>query len=293
MEQYNNYWKLYKEEIPSCGCFYDPKAVIRVRPMNVQEVKYLSTLCSQNATDIINEIVQKCTLFEHMEFDDLLLADREYIAFWLRANSFQQNNGYTLNLKCEKCGTDYTHTTQLAEFPTVLFDSNKPKHRTVLLPDCNVTLQLKYPTVKELRRKSNDIEIQNFMRHLDLDTNDNVLLENFLSNLSALDYSVLKNNIDDMFIGFDRKLAVPCSTCGHIHHYQIELNDEGLFGAINIGDILDIILRICKYTHYQIPENQPWWEVEVMQTNVNHMMEEEERQMNKNDGKVTMTKSQL
>lgn len=293
MEQYNNYWKLYKDEIPSKGYFYDENAVIRVRPMNVQEVKYLSTLCASNATDIINEIINKCIILENLKFEDLLLADREYIAFWLRANSFQQNNGYNLTLKCEKCGENYQHTIQLAEFPTVLVDDNKLAINTVHLQDCGITLKLKYPTIKDLSRKSNDSEIQNFMRYLDVDTNDNVLLEKFLNTLSALDYSILKNNIEDMFIGFERKLSIPCSNCGHIHKYQIDLTDEGLFGVINIGDILDIILRICKYTHYQIPENQPWWEVEVMQFNVNKMIEEEQQQMNKNDGKVTMTKDML
>ena len=94
MELYNNYWKLIKEEIPSKGYFYKPDSVIKIRPLNVQEVKYLSTLCPQNATDVINEIVQKCIILENIQFDELLLADREYLIFWLRANSFSINNGY-------------------------------------------------------------------------------------------------------------------------------------------------------------------------------------------------------
>lgn len=293
MELYNNYWKLIKDEIPSRGCFYNSDAVIKIRPLNVQEVKYLSTLSPQNATDIINEIISKCIILENLNFDDILLADREYMAFWLRANSFQQNNGYSLGLKCENCGHEYKHEVQLADFPTVLYDTNKPKNKEIVLPDCNIKLYLKYPTIKELKRTSNDNEIQNFMRHLDIDTNDNVLLERFLSNLSAMDYSVLKNNIDDMFIGFARQISVPCPSCGKLHHYSIELNDTGLFGTINIGDVLEIILRICKYTNYQIPETQPWWEVEVMQISVNKMQEEEERLLNKNNDRITLNKSQL
>ena len=107
MELYNNYWKLIKEEIPSMGYVYKPDSVIKIRPLNVQEVKYLSTLCPQNATDVINEIIQKCIILENIQFDELLLADREYLIFWLRANSFSINNGYELHLKCDKCGEQF------------------------------------------------------------------------------------------------------------------------------------------------------------------------------------------
>lgn len=293
MELYNNYWKLIKDEIPSRGCFYNADAVIKIRPLNVQEVKYLSTLSPQNATDIINEIISKCVILENLKFEDILLADREYMAFWLRANSFQQNNGYSLSLKCEHCGKEYKHEVQLADFPTILYNEELQKPREILLPDCNIKLFLKHPTIKELKRTSTDNEIQTFMRYLDIDTNDNMLLERFLCNLSAIDYSVLKNNINEMFIGFERQLSIQCPDCGKIHHYTIELYDNGLFGSINIGDVLEIILRICKYTNYQIPETQPWWEVEVMQVSVNKMQEEEERLMNKNNDRMTLTRSQM
>lgn len=291
MELYNNYWKLIKEEIPSKGKFYSPNAVIKIRPLNVQEVKYLSTLNPQNATDVINEIVEKCTIFKNMEFEDLLLADREYLIFWLRANSFQKNNGYELNLICDKCGENYQQSIHLAEFPVELYDDKKAE-RDILLPDCGLNVRLKHPTMKDLSRTNEDPVIENFMRHLDIGAT-NEQLEMLLTHLSAMDYSILKNNVDEMFIGFSRKVASVCPKCGDVKYYNIELTDNGLFGIVNIGDVLETILRICKYTNYQIPESAPWWEVETQQVIVNKMIEEEKQEMDRHDGKTTINRADL
>ena len=130
------------------------------------------------------------------------------------------------------------------------------------------------------------------MRYMDIEA-PNKTLETFLNGLSALDYSILKNNVDDMFIGFDRKITTYCPKCGEAYTYKIEITDSGLFGKVNVGDVLDMILRICKYTNYQIPETQPWWEVEIMHQNVTKMIEEEKQQMEKDDGKITMSRASL
>ena len=292
MELYNNYWKLIKEEIPSMGYFYKPDSVIKIRPLYGPDGKYLSTLCPQNATDVINEIIQKCIILENIQFDELLLADREYLIFWLRANSFSINNGYELHLKCDKCGEQFNKEVQLAEFPTILLDENKAMDRIIDLPDCNLQVRLRQPRIKDLKKVSNDYIIELFMRYMDIDA-PNKTLETFLNGLSALDYSILKNNVDDMFIGFDRKITTYCPKCGEAYTYKIEITDSGLFGKVNVGDVLDMILRICKYTNYQIPETQPWWEVEIMHQNVTKMIEEEKQQMEKDDGKITMSRASL
>ena len=108
-----------------------------------------------------------------------------------------------------------------------------------------------------------------------------------------MDYNILKNNVDEMFIGFSRKVASVCPKCGDVKYYNIELTDNGLFGIVNIGDVLETILRICKYTNYQIPESAPWWEVETQQVIVNKMIEEEKQEMDRHDGKTTINRADL
>lgn len=291
MELYNNYWKLVKDEIPSRGVFYDKSSYIKIRPLNVQEIKYLSTLNEFNSTDVINEIIEKCCIFKNMVFEDLLLADREYLIFWLRANSFQANNGYELNLICDNCNEKYQQHIRLGEFPVIRYDESKDT-RQITLTDCGLTIKLRHPTIKDLNRCSQDPEIERIMRFLDFGAS-NEQLELLISNLSALDYTILKNNVDEMFIGFSRVISSACPVCGAIKHYHIELTDSGLFGTVEIGDVLETILRICKYTNYQVPDTAPWWEVETQQKIVNKMQQEEKAEFDKQNGKTTLNKSDL
>ena len=81
------------------GKLYPQGTVIKIRPLNVQEIKYLATINEENATDIINEILEKCLLLKGIEFDDIYLGDRTYFAFWVRINSFTKNSGYDINIK--------------------------------------------------------------------------------------------------------------------------------------------------------------------------------------------------
>lgn len=291
MELYNNYWKLVKDEIPSRGMFYQDSAIIKIRPLNVQEIKYLSTLNEMNSTDVINEILEKCCIFKNMVFEDLLLADREYLIFWLRANSFQNNNGYELNLVCDNCLENYRQHITLAEFPVERYDETKGE-RTVTLQDCGLSIKLRHPTIKDLKRTASDPEIEKIMRFLELEAS-NEQLELIIGNLSALDYSILKNNVDEMFIGFSRIISSVCPVCGAIKHYNIELTDSGLFGIVDIGEVLETILRICKYTNYQVPDTAPWWEVETQQQIVNKMQQEEKAEFDKQNGKTTINRSDL
>lgn len=291
MELYNNYWKLVKDEIPSRGIFYDKSSYIKIRPLNVQEIKYLSTLNEFNSTDVINEIIEKCCIFKNMVFEDLLLADREYLIFWLRANSFQANNGYELNLICDNCNEKYQQHIRLGEFPVIRYDETKDT-RQITLTDCGLSIKLRHPTIKDLNRCSQDPEIERIMRFLDFGAS-NEQLELLISNLSALDYTILKNNVDEMFIGFSRVISSACPVCGAIKHYHIELTDSGLFGTVEIGDVLETILRICKYTNYQVPDTAPWWEVETQQKIVNKMQQEEKAEFDKQNGKTTLNKSDL
>lgn len=43
-QTYNNYWKLDLKELPTMGKLYPEGTVIKIRPLNVQEIKYLATI---------------------------------------------------------------------------------------------------------------------------------------------------------------------------------------------------------------------------------------------------------
>ena len=290
-QTYNNYWKLDLKELPTMGKLYPEGTVIKIRPLNVQEIKYLATICEENATDIINEILEKCVLLKNIEFEDIFLGDRTYLAFWVRINSFTKNSGYDINIKeCDKCKNPYTTNIKLTDFEEKYITEDPQE---IDLPDAGITLKLKYPTIRDLEVKCEDKEVEKIIRHIDVADKNVVILEQFIKGLSALDYSIMKNTIDKMEIGFSNQVTIYCPLCGQPHTYTIEYTDMGLLGSVNIFEILEMTLRIAKSMNYQIMDYMPWMEVEILQEAANKIDEEERKQMEKDNGKITMNRNNI
>lgn len=290
-QTYNNYWKLDLKELPTMGKLYPEGTIIKIRPLNVQEIKYLSTICEQNATDIINEILEKCVLLKGIEFEDIFLGDRIYLAFWLRINSFTKNSGYDVNIKeCDKCKNSYTTNIKLTDFEEKYITEDPQE---IYLPDAGISLKLKYPTIRDLDIKCEDKEVEKFIRHMDVADKNIIILEQFIRGLSALDYSIMKNSIDKMEIGFGNQVTIYCPLCGQPHTYTIEYTDMGLLGTVNIFEILEMTLRISKSMNYQIMDDMPWMEVEILQEAANKIDEEEKKQLEKDNGKITINRNNL
>ena len=290
-QTYNNYWKLDLKELPTMGKLYPEGTVIKIRPLNVQEIKYLATICEENATDIINEILEKCVLLKNIEFEDIFLGDRTYLAFWVRINSFTKNSGYDINIKeCDKCKNPYTTNIKLTDFEEKYITEDPQE---IDLPDAGITLKLKYPTIRDLEVKCEDKEVEKIIRHIDVADKNVVILEQFIRGLSALDYSIMKNTIDKMEIGFSNQVTIYCPLCGQPHTYTIEYTDMGLLGSVNIFEILEMTLRIAKSMNYQIMDYMPWMEVEILQEAANKIDEEERKQMEKDNGKITMNRNNI
>lgn len=290
-QTYNNYWKLDLKELPTMGKLYPEGTIIKIRPLNVQEIKYLATICEENATDIINEILEKCVLLKNIEFEDIFLGDRTYLAFWVRINSFTKNSGYDINIKeCDKCKNPYTTNIKLTDFEEKYITEDPQE---IDLPDAGITLKLKYPTIRDLEVKCEDKEVEKFIRHIDVADKNVVILEQFIRGLSALDYSIMKNAIDKMEIGFSNQVTIYCPLCGQPHTYTIEYTDMGLLGSVNIFEILEMTLRIAKSMNYQIMDDMPWMEVEILQEAANKIDEEERKQMEKDNGKITMNRNNI
>lgn len=290
-QTYNNYWKLDLTELPTMGKLYPKDTVIKIRPLNVQEIKYLASISEYNATDIVNEILEKCLLLKGIEFEDIFLGDRTYLVFWIRINSFSKNSGYDVNIKeCEKCKNPYTTNIKLTDFEEKYITEDP---QIIFLPDSNIELKLKYPTIRDLDVKCEDKEVEKFIRHLDVADKNVSILEQYIKNLSALDYSIIKNAIDKMEIGFSNQVTIYCPLCGQPHTYIIEYSDMGLLGSVNIFEVLEMTLRISKSMNYQIREDMPWMEVEILQEAANKIDEEEKKQLEKDDGKITMNRANM
>ena len=118
MMQCFNFLEIDLSELPSRGLLYDKNAKVRGRFLTIRDVKLLALITEDNATKIINEIIRKCFEFENLSVDDLYLCDRQYLAFWLRANSFVKQNGYKIEIKkCKTCNSGFSSNCSIILIP--------------------------------------------------------------------------------------------------------------------------------------------------------------------------------
>jgi len=280
-----NYWKIEFNDLPSLGQYYSLDTEIRIRTMTVQDVKYLATFNKSNATTITNELLNRCLKLKHLKFEDILLADREYLLFWLRTNTFIRSSGYQIKIpECPTCKNSIEQEVKLNSFKT---DYIKSKADMCFLDGLNITIPLKQPTIKDL----NDARLVENDEFLDLalyiDT-DNSLEDKarFIMNLQGMDFVNLKYTIDNMKCGMHKTIQIKCPVCGEITDVKLIVADENMFTHTSIKEILELITRIAKYANLQITDDWPWMEVEIEQEIVNKMIQDENAETQKEINKA-------
>lgn len=281
----HNWWKIELDELPTKGIFYNKNTIIKVRALTVLEVKFLSTLVPQNATSVCNEILNKCLCLDNIKLENILLPDREYLIFWIRLNSFTQSNGYDINIgACKHCNKAFTQKVGLGQFDVDYIKSYKNQ---VYLPDLNITLDLAVPKFNDSLNNITD-EVTGLALWIDsVNTFEDKV--NFIENMSALDFVELKNTLDDCRCGINHNVQVECPHCHGLNQVKIILNDDSLFGTVNMMSILETISRIAKYAHLQITNDWAWPEVEAEQIIINNMINEENEA---NQKEIAKAKSQ-
>jgi hypothetical protein len=282
-----NFWQLDLNEFPSRGRLYPKNAKIRARSMSVLEVKYLATLSPQNATDICNELLEKCTILENIKYEDLLLSDREFIIFWIRLNSFISSNGFTITIpECLGCHKKIEYTIKLMDLEFQYLD--KPFVNKIYLPDLDFKLPLRMPRYNDSKIPVHD-DIDEVCLWIDT---DNTMEEKyrFVSNLTANDFIILKTHVDNNYCGVKKLITIECPECHMPHNVKIEIDDQNLFSNVDLMQILETITRIAKYSNLQITNDWSWVEVEVEQQIINKMITEENEA---NQKEIAKAKSQM
>lgn len=282
-----NFWQIDLNELPSKGVLYSKNAKIKARSMTVLEVKYLASLREENATDICNELIEKCTILENLKYEELVLADREFIIFWIRLNSFINGNGFNVIIpSCSGCKSRIEHIIKLVDLEFVYLDH--PFVNKVFLPDLGITLPIKMPRYNDSIYEIND-DIDELCLYIDT---ANTMEEkySFISNLTANDFMILKAHIADNYCGVKKDFTISCPKCGKTHNVKIEISDKNLFSKVDLLQILETITRIAKYSNLQITNEWAWVEVEAEQQIINKMIEEENEANNK---EIAKAKSQM
>lgn len=88
--------------LPSKGKLYNKEAKIYARALKILEIKQLTNMDEENYGFIIDNVLQRTTILHNLDYQDMLIADKLFIIFWQRANTYQ-GDGFSIDFACSKC----------------------------------------------------------------------------------------------------------------------------------------------------------------------------------------------
>lgn len=275
-----NFWSIELDRLPSKGRYYSRKGRIGIRPLTVGNLKYLATANPSTVTGMLNNVLEDCLKLENIKFDELYKADRDFLLFWIRTNSFVSSNGYNIDIKCPHCNrpisqfmkldnlsiTDIDDTTyQTWESPTgLLIHPFSPKVNDFLyeLEDKSLETILNYTNVRELCPK--DTNLTWWVMHQDAEFYARALA---IANAGKF--------------GVNSLTELHCNHCGNPVYINIDLSDSNIFTNISLPEILKIQIQVSKYCGFQISDDTSYTEVEIMLEVIKDMIQKEEQEMEK------------
>lgn len=219
----SNYWEI--KGLPSGGRLYPEGTKILGRPLKVIEIKKISSLTAESAEYVINDILKRT--IRGIDIDKLYVADKLFLIFWLRANSYKDSS-YVVNFVCNKCEKESSYHFNLNNLTVQYLSDEYDATKDTTLPTGN-KIKIKFLTIgdtnkverfKEINRGALgeiDDELLSLAASIsEINGQEKGLLEkyNFVLNMSPEDFSYIISYIDKFGMGVKPELNVTCSICG-------------------------------------------------------------------------------
>lgn len=220
----SNYW--FIDTLPTKYRLYPEGTKIEARPLKVIEVKKLSSMNESNADYIINDILRRT--IRGIKIDNIYLADKLYIIFWLRNNTFRDSS-YVVDFRCPKCDKDSKYHFELnnlkVDYLKEDYDPNKEINLKsgdkLKLRYLKIFDELAFERFKEINGELFD-EIDDQLLGLSqmINTVNGKPIEDMLERykyvleLDPQDFSYISTYIDKYSIGVDPIMNVECQLCG-------------------------------------------------------------------------------
>jgi len=221
-----NYWEI--TDLPSKYRLYPKGTSLQARPLKVIEIKKLSSLNENNADYVLNDIIKRTV--KGIDVGDILIADKLYIIFWLRANTFR-DSGYVVNFHCQKCEMKSSFHFKLNNLQVQYLSDEYEIDKELSLNNQD-KIQLKFLTIsdqnyldryKEMNAKAfgdieADDEILGLANMLMVNNKEMTLIQkyNYICELSGEDYSTIMTYVEKFGMGIEPIMNVTCDSCGGI-----------------------------------------------------------------------------
>ena len=219
-----NYYKV--EGLPSGGKFYPEGTEIYGRPLKVLEVKQLSSINEENADNIINSVLKKA--IKGINVDDILIADKLYIMFWLRSNTYKESC-YTMKYNCNTCKQDAQFEFLLEHLGIRSIDKAfTPEKLTFEMKGNKDRISFSFPVIKQERIADEFKTNATYITNVDSDIvglcvliktingEQSTMLDkyNYITTLNPMDYAYLISYINKWSFGINPFVNVTCEHCG-------------------------------------------------------------------------------
>ncbi len=282
-----NYIEVDKEFFPTRCKNYSPNAKIEVRMLTVGDAKLLAMIDENNSSQILYTILQRCTRLTNLKLDDLYLADRDYLLFYLRSCSFlKTDEAFKFKIKaCESCKQPATFDINLSDLQLDTLDEFERQFKVF----DNIII-IRPPKIRDVQYKLKDAELSRLLTYTNLVEvfgSVQAAITNVLQ-LDAKSYVLLNNYVSAMKCGIREELQVTCPNCGHELLLKWNFNELDLLGTIDIRILLKSILSIAKYTNYQVTDDLLYIEYQMMDQIVAQMMTEENKAYEKANGNILL-----
>lgn len=286
-----NYWNIDINELPSRGKEYPKDSYFRLRPLTVGNCKYLSTLNPNNpemVTRMLNEIFRSC-VDTNVEFERIVYADRDYMMYWIRVNSFISSSGYELTIKCPICGKSIHKDLRLNDLDIKYYDDCKFHTVNLTVGDKDIIVNPNIPLVGETRARASDPVVEDILNYTNIKDYipANADPEWYVTRLAAMDFAELKTLAEKSKFGMISIVELKCDDCGGNLRVDVDLKDTNMFGRISLYEILKIQVQVSKYCGLQITDDWSYTDVELVQEVVKEFVEAEKAEYEKQKGNAS------
>lgn len=209
-------------ELPSKFKLYPAGTQIFSRPLKILEVKQLASMSADNYNSIINNVLKKSV--KGINIDDLVTADKLYIIFWQRANTYR-GDGFSIDFKCNLCDTDAHYDFDISQIQLSDIPDDYDENKTYVTPVAKDVITFKQLIVKDERL------IESYSK-IDENADDELMVlaaviktingeemnfkskYEFITNMAVHDTLFLNKKYKDIEISINPIANVKCSNCG-------------------------------------------------------------------------------
>ena len=212
-------------DLPSKGFANGGISTVEVRAFTFDDEKILRSIQKAgDRTSVISKLIARC--MRGVEYSDLLIVDKNYILYKLRALSYGED--YNIQATCEECSYESHLTVGLNDLPVNYAEKLEDLQGKFTLPDSGVEVELQTLTTREegIMDKTSDI-IDNLWRFIKTINGHSgrSITQGFVAGTTARDISVIRNSIFNDDIGIQTLVNFVCKECGNHSSLDLPINE--------------------------------------------------------------------